>query len=77
MVTRLSKQGGRRYSQMGGSGLVAFLASVGTTVTAVVTARLFAAISSMSTRLTSPSIDNTTVAAVSSRATALTAVSEV
>lgn len=30
-VTRLSKQGGRRYGQMGGSILISFLASVGTT----------------------------------------------
>lgn len=35
-VTRISKQGGQRYSQMGGSMLVSFLASVGTTSAVIV-----------------------------------------
>lgn len=37
MITRLSKQGGRRYGQMGGSMQIAWLSSIGTTATLVVT----------------------------------------
>jgi hypothetical protein len=29
MITRLSKQGGRRYGQMGGGTVISYLASVG------------------------------------------------
>lgn len=43
MVTRLSKQGGRRYGQMGGSMLVTFLMSVGSTGAAPILGQLPAA----------------------------------
>lgn len=40
MITRLSKQGGRRYCQMGGILQIAFMMSVGTTGAAPVLGQL-------------------------------------